>query len=128
VPKRKPPQEKQVWARIIGRGWQIYLPSGEVLQPVSEIDPNEARRLAQRMPLYWVSYLSPIRKLTGDAAETERELALTNTSRERRASAETRAVFDGWKIEWVPVPETRAFAEKHFRGLDPAVVWRVIPQ
>jgi len=45
-----------------------------------------------------------------------------------RASAEARAVFDSWAIEWVPESETRAFAEKYFPGLDPAVVWRVIPQ
>jgi hypothetical protein len=45
-----------------------------------------------------------------------------------RASAETRATFADWEIEWVPEPETRAFAENHFRGLDPAVVWPAIPE
>jgi hypothetical protein len=45
-----------------------------------------------------------------------------------RASAEARAAFDGWAIEWVPESETRAFAEKYFPGVDPAVAWRVIPE
>jgi len=65
---------------MIGREWQINLPSGEVLRPVSEIDPTESRRLAQRIPVYWLSYLSPVRDLTGDASEIEQELTRTDNS------------------------------------------------
>lgn len=43
------------------------------------------------------------------------------------ATAGARNAFESWQIEWVPELETRAFAEKYFPGLNPAVVWRVSP-
>jgi len=45
-----------------------------------------------------------------------------------RASAEARVAFAGWEIEWVPEPQTRAFASNYFRSLDPAVAFPAIPQ
>jgi hypothetical protein len=33
------------------------------------------------------------------------------------------AKFESWAIEWVPIEETRAFAERYFENLNEAVVW-----
>jgi len=33
-------------------------------------------------------------------------------------------VFASWDIEWVPAAEVKVFADQHFPGLDPTVVWK----
>jgi hypothetical protein len=72
---------------MIGADWQVNLPSGEVLKPVSVLEPSDARQLAQRLPVYWLSYLSPVRELTGDASEIEWQLKLTDNSRKLESNS-----------------------------------------
>jgi hypothetical protein len=40
-----------------------------------------------------------------------------------KATDAARSTINGWEIDWVPADETREFADKYFRGLDPSVVW-----
>lgn len=71
MPKRKPAPERRVWARHLNREWQVNLVDGEVLRPVHVVTVEEARALARSLRVFWVSYLAPVRELTGD----ERPLA-----------------------------------------------------
>lgn len=40
------------------------------------------------------------------------------------ADARSVGLFASWDIEWVPPGEVRFFADEHFPGLDPAMVWK----
>jgi len=75
MPNRKTPPEKRVWARMVIREWRVNLVSGEVLQPVRELQVEEARRADSSMPVFYLGYLIPVRELTGDIASIESELA-----------------------------------------------------
>lgn len=61
-----------MWARQLNGEWQVNLVDGEVLRPVREVTVDEARALARGLRVFWVSYLAPVRELTGD----ERALAI----------------------------------------------------
>ena len=74
MPKRKPPAPPKLWARAVGRQWQIYLPTGETLESVEELDVAMAARMGRTLPTYWISFLSPVRDLTGDQPAIAAEL------------------------------------------------------
>jgi len=74
MPKGKRPAPPKLWARIVHNEWQIYLPSGETLEPVREIGAVEAETLSRSLPAYWISFLSPVRDLTSDFASIKQEM------------------------------------------------------
>jgi hypothetical protein len=66
--KRKLPPAPKLWARMVGgRDWEIYLPNGETMRQIDDLDVAQATGLARTMSVYRLSYLSPVRDLTGDA-------------------------------------------------------------
>src|SRR5664279_123362 len=77
MPKRKPPPEKRVWARLVNREWRVNLVSGEILRPVRELSVLEARSAASSLPVFYLGFLIPVRELTGDRSAIESELALS---------------------------------------------------
>jgi len=79
MPKRKPPPERRVWARVIDREWRLNLVGGEVLRPERELSVEDARRAAAAMPVFYLGYLLPVLELTADSSSIESEL---NRSRE----------------------------------------------
>lgn len=76
MPKRKPPPEKRIWARIVNREWRVHLVSGEVLTPVRDLPIGEAREFAKLLPVYFLGYGLPVRDLTNDANAISSEFAL----------------------------------------------------
>lgn len=77
MPKRKPPPEKRVWARIVNREWRVNLPSGEILTPVRLLSKAEAQTLSMTLPVYYLGFVLPVRDLTSDRALIAAELAHT---------------------------------------------------
>lgn len=75
MPKRKPPPEKRVWARIVDREWRVNLVSGEILRPVRDLSVEDARRAASTLPVFYLGFLLPVRELTGNRSSIESELA-----------------------------------------------------
>lgn len=90
-PKRKPPPDRKVWARIVGGEWHINLPDGTKFTHRRDLDRLEAGKLAKTLPVYLISYLSPVVDLTGDAVAIEKEVA--NTSENFRLFSNTAALF-----------------------------------
>ncbi len=75
MPKRKPPPEQRVWARMVDREWRVTLVSGEVLRPVHELSVVDARSATLRLPVFFLGFLLPVRELTGDRSLIDSELA-----------------------------------------------------
>ena len=90
-PKRKPPPDRKVGARIVGGEWHINLPDGTKFTHRRDLDRLEAGKLAKTLPVYLISYLSPVVDLTGDAVAIEREVE--NTSENIRLFANSAALF-----------------------------------
>lgn len=90
-PKRKPPPEGKIWARIAGSEWHINLPDGTTFTKSRDIDRPEAAKLATTLPVYLISYLSPVVDLTGDADAIEKELE--KTTENVRLFGNTASVF-----------------------------------
>ena len=93
MPKRKPPPEKRIWARMLGTEWQINLLDGEVLKPVRDLTAPEARELVSGRRVFLISYLSPVRELTGDSRTIETQLAAV--SNEPALFANSASLFRG---------------------------------
>jgi hypothetical protein len=79
MPKRKPPPAPKLWARMIaGRDWEIYPTDGKTLREIETLTVSAARELSDSVPVYWISFLSPVREITGDSRAIEAELKLVN--------------------------------------------------
>jgi len=50
MPKRKPPPERRVWARVINHAWRATLVDGEVLTPIRDITAAEAADVSASLP------------------------------------------------------------------------------
>ena len=64
---------------------------GTKLNKSRDLDQPKAGNLAKTLPVYLVSYLSPVVDLTGDAVAIEREVE--NTSEKIRLLANSAALF-----------------------------------
>lgn len=74
MPKRKPPLERRVWARLINHEWRVTLVDGEVLTPVRDLERGEVGDLARNLPTFLIGFLEPVRALTGDADAISAEI------------------------------------------------------
>lgn len=57
MPKREPPPEQRVWARMVDREWRVTLVRGEVLRPVHELSVADARSATLRLPVFFLVFL-----------------------------------------------------------------------
>lgn len=76
MPKRRLPPPPKLWARQLRTGeWEIYLPTGETLREVDDVEIDEARELARTLRMIHIGYLQPAVEITGDTAAIANEFA-----------------------------------------------------
>lgn len=95
MPKRRPPAPPRPRAYMIGPQWRITMPDGEVLLTLRDVDQTEARDLARRLSVLLISYLSPVRDLTGDAKEIAAQVAIMDEANAEPHEINTASVFKG---------------------------------
>lgn len=80
---------------MVGPGWRITMPDGDVLLTSRDVEQAESRDLARRMPVLLISYLSPVRDLTGDVEEIAAQIAIMDRENAEPYEINTASVFKG---------------------------------